>query len=111
MKSNVDPEEKRTGHTTGNRELTEVCWKWFQDNRRICVIRPLLQKQARKFASQLNNDSIRDSNRWLESFRKRHNIYFGLISGWSGDVNTDPVRHWKEKPKLICKGYMNLKHF
>lgn len=107
LECNVDPERKRRRHITGNEEINELCWKWFQDatKRRICVTGPLLQEQARKFSTQLNNDSFTASNGWLESFRKRHNISFGLMSGERGDVNTDTVNDWKEKLKLICKGY------
>lgn len=107
LECNVDPERKRRRHITGNEEINELCWKWFQDatKRRICVTGPLLQKQARKFSSQLKNDSFKASNGWLESFRKIHNISFGLMSGERGDVNTDTVNDWKEKLKLICKGY------
>lgn len=106
-KTQVDPERKRRRHITGNEEINELCWKWFQDatKRRICVTGPLLQEQARKFSTQLNNDSFKASNGWLEFFRKRHNISFGLMSGERGDVNTDTVNDWKEKLKLICKGY------
>lgn len=107
LECNVDPGRKRRRHITGNEEINELCWKWFQDatKRRICVTGPLLQEQARKFSSQLNNDSFKASNGWLESYRKRHNISFGLMSGERGDVNTDTVNDWKEKLKLICKGY------
>lgn len=107
LECNVDPERKRRRHITGNEEINELCWKWFQDatKRRMCVTGPLLQEQARKFSSQLKNDSFKASNGWLESFRKRHNISFGLMSGERGDVNTDTVNDWREKLKLICKGY------
>lgn len=106
-KNEVLEERKRRRHITGNEEINELCWKWFQDatKRRMCVTGPLLQEQARKFSSQLKNDSFKASNGWLESFRKRHNISFGLMSGERGDVNTDTVKDWREKLKLICKGY------
>lgn len=111
QKRNVDPERRLFIHRTENMELNENCWNRFQNNRRICVIGALLQEQARKFASKLKNDSHMASNGSLESFRKRHNILFRLISGQRGNVNTDPVSHWNEKPKLSCNGYMDFKHF
>lgn len=112
LECNVDLERKRRRHITGNEEINELCWKWFQDatKRRMCVTGSLLQEQARKFSSQLKNDSFKASNGWLESFRKRHNISFGLMSGERGDVNTDTVNDWKEKLKLYVKD-MNLKTF
>lgn len=53
LECNVDPERKRWHHITGNEEINELCWKWFQDatKHRICVTGPLLQEQARKFSS------------------------------------------------------------
>ena len=47
----------------------------------------MIQERALKFASDLNVESFKASNGWLESFKKRHNIIFGTMCGERGDVN------------------------
>ena len=73
FESNAAPDRKRKRHKTGNEELNELCWKWFQDavKRRINVTGPLLKEKALKFAKDLQNEDFKASNGWLESFDQK----------------------------------------
>jgi hypothetical protein len=68
----------------------------------ICV-RPT--ERALKFASDLNVESFKASNGWLESLNKRYNIVFGTMRGERGDVNDTVVDDWKQKLPTLCTGY------
>ena len=45
------------------------------------------------------------SNRWIESFRKRHGISFNVISGESASVPENVCDDWKEKLLELISGY------
>ena len=50
-------------------------------------------------------DALKGSNKWQESFRKKHNILLTTQSSESKDVPKATVNKWKGKlPKLI-QGY------
>ena len=66
---------------------------------------PLIQQQAVKFAKDLNNDTFKASNEWLDSFLKRNNIVLGTITGERGDVDTTTVDDWKKKLPGLPEGY------
>lgn len=105
--NNVSLERKRKIRKTGNEDVNKLCWEWFQDAiaRRFIVTGPLLKEKALKFAQDLENDEFKASNGWLESFRRRHNITFGAMSGESGDVDDTVVSDWKTKLPSILKDY------
>ena len=107
FENNASPDQKRRRYITGNEEINTLCWEWFKDAtaRRIIVNGPLLQEKALKFASDLGVDSFKASNGWLESFRQRHNISFGTMSGERGDVNNETVSAWKAKLPEFIKNY------
>ena len=107
FESNAASIEKRKQHKTGNKELNDLCLKWFQDavKRRINVTGPLLKEKALKFAKDLQNEDFKASNGWLESFVKRHNIVFGKTSGERGDVIQATVDEWKQRIPTVCEGY------
>ena len=86
--NNISSDRKRKRHKTGNEEINELCWTWFQDavQRRINVTGPLLKEMALKFSADLKIDNFKASNGWLDCFIKRHNIVFGKMSGERGDV-------------------------
>ena len=67
---------------------------------------PLIQEQALKFASELGNTNFAASNGWLESFKARHNIVRGSLSGERGDVSDNVVDEWKAKLSTQCEGYL-----
>ncbi|GBM88839.1 hypothetical protein AVEN_178436-1 [Araneus ventricosus] len=45
------------------------------------------------------------SNRWLESFRKRHGISFKAICGEAGDASDETVNTWIKKIEKLIEGY------
>jgi kinesin family protein 6/9 len=69
---------KRQRRATGNEDINQLCWDWFQEatGRRINIIGPLIQEQALKFAKDLGVDQFKASNGWQQSFLKRHSILF-----------------------------------
>ena len=105
--SNSNPESKRVRRVTANDEINELCYKWFVDatSRQVNVSGPLLQQKALKIASELNIESFKASNGWLEAFLKRHNIVFKTMSGERGTVDMTTVDSWKERLPTVCEGY------
>ena len=83
-----------------------MCWDWVQDaiRRRINVTGPMIKEKGLKFAADLDNESFKASNGWLDCFLKRHNIVFGKMSG-ERDVNETTMNEWKEKLPQLCEGY------
>jgi kinesin family protein 6/9 len=75
--NNISSDRKRKRHKTGNEEINELCWTWFQDvvQRRINVTGPLLKEMALKISADLKIDSFKASNGWLDCFIKHHNRY------------------------------------
>jgi hypothetical protein len=49
---------KRQRRATGNEDINQLCWDWFQEatGRRINISGPLIQEQALKFAKDLGVD-------------------------------------------------------
>ena len=78
--NNVSSDRKQKWHKTGNEEINELCWTWFQDavQHRINVTGSLLKEMALKFSADLKIDSFKASNGWLDCFIKRHNRYWKL---------------------------------
>lgn len=107
FENNMPIERKRQRRPTGNEEINILVWQWFQDatSRRINVSGPLIQEKALKFASDLGIETFKASNGWLDSFKLRHNIIFGTMSGERGDVNNTVVDDWKSKLSTLCAGY------
>ena len=105
--NNISGARKRLCRTSENDEINELCLKWFQDatKRRVLVSGPLIQQQALKFARDLNNDTFKASNGWLDSFLKRNNIVFRTMTGERGDVDKTTVDDWKKKLPALCEGY------
>ena len=91
--NNQPSDRKRQIKLTGNEDINTLVWKWFQDAtaRRINVSGPLIKEKALKFAEDLGIASLKASNGWLDSFRHRHNIVAGTLSGERGDVSDTAV--------------------
>ncbi|XP_070581288.1 tigger transposable element-derived protein 4-like [Ptychodera flava] len=107
FESNAPGERKRKIRKTGNEEINALTWEWFKDAvaRKIPVSGPLLQERALSFAKDLSVDDFKASNGWLDSFRRRHNIGFSVMSGESGDVDNGIVADWKKKLPSLLEGY------
>jgi predicted DNA-binding protein YlxM (UPF0122 family) len=105
--NNVPATSKRRKYTTGNEEINELTYEWFKSAiaRRINVTGGLLKEKALKFAKDLNVDSFKASNGWLDSFTKRNNIVFSTMSGERGDVSDKTVEDWKSKLASLCEGF------
>ena len=67
---------KRRSRRTGNEETNQKVWDWYtrQKNMGIRVTGPMLQREARSIARNLNIPNFAASNGWLDSFRRLHNI-------------------------------------
>ena len=63
IENNVPGKRKRKRHKTGNEEINDLCWSWFQEamTHKINVIGPLLKEQALKFASDLKIKTFKAS--------------------------------------------------
>uniref|UniRef100_A0ABM0MZN6 Tigger transposable element-derived protein 4-like n=1 Tax=Saccoglossus kowalevskii TaxID=10224 RepID=A0ABM0MZN6_SACKO len=105
--NNAPVDRKRKVRKTGNEEINRLTWEWFKDAmaRKIPVSGPLMQERALSFASDLGVDDFKASNGWLDSFRKRHNVVFSIMTGESGDVNNEIVEKWKDKLPSLLDGY------
>jgi hypothetical protein len=107
FKNNMPGSRNRQRRATGNEDINQLCWDWFQEGtgRRINISGPLIQEQTLKFAKDLGVDQFKASNGWLQSFLKRHNIVVRTLSGESGDVNVTIVSEWKSKLPNLIKDY------
>ena len=102
-KENQPSTRKCQLQTTENDDINRLTWEWFKDvaSRQLPVTGPMLQL----FAEQLEVDTFKGSNGWLESFRNCHNITFLTRCGESADVPNDVVDNWKQKLPAIIEGY------
>lgn len=107
MASNVNMDRKRVRRPTGNEEVNDLVWTWFQDmtSRKLPLSGPLIKTRALKFAEELGNTNFKASNGWLESFLRRHNIVFSSMNGERGDVDLQTVNEWTQKLPTLCEGY------
>ncbi|XP_052262071.1 tigger transposable element-derived protein 4-like [Dreissena polymorpha] len=88
-------------------DLNDLVHKWFLDatGRHVNISGPLLKERALKFAAELGLASFKASNRWLDSFLRRHNIVFKTRTGERAEVDPVVVDDWKKRLPTICKGY------
>lgn len=105
--NNAPNERKIKYRKTGNEEINELCWTWFKDvvGRNIPISGPMIQQRALKFAKDLDRNDFKACNGWLDSFIKRNNISFKVLSGESADVSDASVDDWKSKLPNLCAGY------
>ncbi len=102
-----NPNAKRRCKTTGNEQVNDAVWLWFQDAsaRNYILPGPLIQEKAREIAEELGVKTFKGSNGWLESFVTRHNIVFKKQCGERGDVNIEVVSEWKARLPELIDGY------
>ena len=103
--NNANPDSKRQRRATGNEDINELTWRWFQDAsaRRAHLSGPIIQEKAR-IAESLENSVFKASNGWLDSFLRRHNID-ETMSDERGDVDNSVCEDWIKKLLEICEGY------
>jgi hypothetical protein len=65
----------------------------------------MIQERAKEVAEKLGKSEFKVSNRWEESFRKRHQIVFHEVCGESEDVCGETVAVWVAKLSSIMDGY------
>jgi hypothetical protein len=61
-------------------------------------------EHAKEVAKKLGKSDFTGSNRWLESFRKRHQVVFNAVCKCD-DVSDDTVANWFAKLPSIMHGY------
>jgi hypothetical protein len=65
----------------------------------------MIREHAKEVAEKFGKSEFKASNRWLESFRKRHKIVFKEVCVESGDVCGETVADWVAKLPSIMDGY------
>ena len=66
-------------------DVNELTLSWYQDavKENAFISRTLIQKQAKKYAAQVDKPNFSASNGWLENFIQRNNIVLtGQYCGW-----------------------------
>jgi len=98
---------KRLKKSTPNDEINDLTWEWFCKARSkgIPISGPILQMKAKMFADSLQVEKFSASNGWLESFRKRNNFGFNVLSGEGRDVDESVVSDWKKALQKDCEDY------
>lgn len=85
-------------------KVNTAVYNWFVQARakNLPIPGSLLQEKARALAENLADFDFRASNGWLESFKTRHQLTFGAVSGEGNDVDQNVVANWIERiPELI----------
>ena len=87
--------------------MDDVVYRWysFARERNFPVSRPMLQQEALQLARVLGKEGFKASNRWLDCFKKRHNIKNIIISGKSADISEQTVEAWMERLHTLLEGY------
>lgn len=96
FEENAPSEHRQSVQKTNNAEINTLCWEEFKDitSRKLPRSGPLLQEETLMFAKDLRNTDFKASNKWLESFQKRHNLAFKSRVGQSSNVDKDNVADW-----------------
>ena len=95
---------------TGNEELNRLMHEWYRIamSMNLPISGPIIQAKALVYAGQLGIATFTASNGWLDSFRKRHQIFAGASSSSveSANVEVDTsVKGWRSRLPGICHGY------
>ena len=82
LRTIVTQDEKESSKKTEIEKVNEATLTFFLKCRaiNIPVSGPMLHTKAKEIAQRLSADDFQASNGWLESFRKRQNINFCVLS-------------------------------
>jgi hypothetical protein len=70
--------------------------EWFTNARsKTFTFGPVVKSEALAVAKSLPNDQFKASTRWLDSFKKRHNIVWNRVRGKSNDKDESVVSEYK----------------
>lgn len=94
---------KRIRLRYGNDDINKLTWHWYEHKRskNLQVTGPNLQAKAREFAEEFDAKDFRASNGWLESFKKRYGIHFGVQETFGLNDN----KSWPETVQELTDGY------
>ena len=75
--------------------LEDVLSQWFNESRasNILISGAILQEKACQIAERMETEDFQASNRWLENFKKRHDLVSKRICGESNSVSTVSYTH------------------
>lgn len=87
-------------------KLNKAVFDWFVQARakNLPISGSLLQEKALSLAQlpEIADFDFKASNGWLDSFKLRHRLTFGVVSGEGNDVDQSVVLNWIEKlPELL----------
>ena len=90
--------------------INEILYTWYKkcEASGIYVNGPLLKEEAMNIKQSLNQlelDSFKASDGWLDKWKLSHGIKEKQISGESLDVSQTTVESWMERIRELCKGY------
>ncbi|GBM38345.1 Tigger transposable element-derived protein 4 [Araneus ventricosus] len=75
-------------------------------DKNVPISGPSIIEKTLQFAKALGYDEFRESNGWLEKFKRRHGIMAKVISGESKDVDDNDSENWvTETLSKILKDY------
>ncbi|GBM94237.1 Tigger transposable element-derived protein 4 [Araneus ventricosus] len=89
-------------------EVEECVRKWFVQcsDQNLPVSGLMLQQKAENFAKEMDsNNEFKESNCWLENFKKRHNIVFWKLCRESASVNSSSCEEWLSELPSLLKDY------
>ena len=104
-----EPADRKRRATCKFSEIDASVWEWFKKMRsqNKPIDGPTIQAKALEFARELRiqEDSFKASNGWLSSWRARHNVTYGSITGEGAAVDLTAVADWKMKIPELTNGY------
>lgn len=107
--SNRNSNAKQKVKESAHEKVNKVVYEWFCQARakNMPISGTILQNIALQIAARpdINDTEFKASNGWLQRFKTRHNLSFGLICGESADVDETSVADWKSKLGEITAGY------
>jgi len=80
-------------------EIENSVLQWFRQcpHENIPMSGPLIKEKAKKFAASFGIEDFKDSDGWLDKFKKRNDIGQLKMSGKSSAVDDNVCEEWKER--------------